>query len=138
MNNLEVSSAKPGQNFSDLLYPKHLEYTLSNDIATLDKNYFCCLLLLFFSSNQFLQLIQNASACVLTRTSTRDYISFILTSLHWLCVKSKVKYKILLFNKALNDQAALYLKELLLLFCPKRSLLQGPRATCSLSLQKQN
>ena len=50
-----------------------------------------------------LQLIQNAAARVLTRISKKDLISPVLASLHWLPVKSRIDFKILLLTyKALN------------------------------------
>ena len=70
-----------------------------------------------------LQLIQNAAARVLTRTRKRDHISPVLASLHWLPVKSRIEFKILLLTyKALNGQAPLYLKELLVPYYPTRAL----------------
>ncbi len=56
-----------------------------------------------------LQLIQNAAARVLTGTRKRDHISPVLASLHWLPVKSRIEFKVLLLTyKALNGQAPLY------------------------------
>ena len=51
-----------------------------------------------------LQLVQNAAACVLTRTKKREHITPVLASLHWLPVKSRIEFKILLLTfKALNN-----------------------------------
>ncbi len=70
-----------------------------------------------------LQLIQNAAARVLTGTSKRDHISPVLASLHWLPVKSRIEFKILLLTyKALNGQAPSYLKELIVPYYPTRAL----------------
>ena len=70
-----------------------------------------------------LQLVQNAAARVLTKTRKRDHISPILASLHWLPVKSRIEFKILLLTyKALNGQAPLYLKELIVPYYPTRAL----------------
>uniref|UniRef100_A0A8C9XHM2 Reverse transcriptase domain-containing protein n=1 Tax=Sander lucioperca TaxID=283035 RepID=A0A8C9XHM2_SANLU len=70
-----------------------------------------------------LQLIQNAAARVLTRTKKRDHISPVLASLHWLPVKSRIEFKILLLTyKALNGQAPSYLEDLLVPYCPTRAL----------------
>uniref|UniRef100_A0A8D0CS33 Reverse transcriptase domain-containing protein n=3 Tax=Sander lucioperca TaxID=283035 RepID=A0A8D0CS33_SANLU len=70
-----------------------------------------------------LQLIQNAAARVLTRTNKRDHISPVLASLHWLPVKSRIEFKILLLTyKALNGQAPSYIEELLVPYCPTRAL----------------
>ena len=57
-----------------------------------------------------LQLVQNAAARVLTKTRKRDHISPILALLHWLPVKSRIEFKILLLTyKALNGLAPSYL-----------------------------
>uniref|UniRef100_A0A3Q3F3D0 Reverse transcriptase domain-containing protein n=1 Tax=Labrus bergylta TaxID=56723 RepID=A0A3Q3F3D0_9LABR len=70
-----------------------------------------------------LQLAQNAAARVLTRTRKRDHITPVLTSLHWLPIQSRIEFKILLLTyKALNGQAPSYLKELLVPYCPSRTL----------------
>ena len=70
-----------------------------------------------------LQLVQNAAARVLTRTRKRDHISPVLASLHWLPVKSRIEFKIILLTyKALNGQAPHYLKELIVQYCPSRAL----------------
>ena len=70
-----------------------------------------------------LQLIQNAAARVLTRTNRRDHISPVLASLHWLPVKSRIEFKILLLTyKALNGQAPAYLQELVVPYYPSRTL----------------
>lgn len=70
-----------------------------------------------------LQLVQNAAARVLTRTRKRDHISPVLASLHWLPVKSRIEFKILLLTyKALNGLAPSYLKELIVPYYPSRTL----------------
>uniref|UniRef100_A0A665ULH4 Reverse transcriptase domain-containing protein n=1 Tax=Echeneis naucrates TaxID=173247 RepID=A0A665ULH4_ECHNA len=59
-----------------------------------------------------LQLIQNAAARILTGTRKRDHISPVLAALHWLPVKYRVEFKILLLTyKALNVP-----------YCPSRPL----------------
>ena len=45
-----------------------------------------------------LQLVQNAAARVLTRTRKFDHISPVLSNLHWLPVKFRIEYKILLLT----------------------------------------
>ena len=70
-----------------------------------------------------LQLIQNAAARVLTGTRKRDHISPVLASLHWLPVKFRIEFKILLLTyKALHGQAPSYLKELIVPYYPTRTL----------------
>ena len=75
------------------------------------------------NSLKSLQLIQNAAARVLMRTNRRDHISLVLVYLHWLPVKFRIEFKILLLTyKALNDRAPSYLKDLIFLtehFVPK-------------------
>ncbi len=61
-----------------------------------------------------LQLVQNAAARLLT--GKRKYVSItpVLISLHWLPVKYRIDFKILLFVfKSLHNLAPLYLTELL-------------------------
>uniref|UniRef100_A0A3Q3K2M1 Reverse transcriptase domain-containing protein n=1 Tax=Monopterus albus TaxID=43700 RepID=A0A3Q3K2M1_MONAL len=75
------------------------------------------------NSLKSLQLIQNAAARVLTGTSKRDHISPILASLHWLPVKFRIEFKILLLTyKALNNKAPLYHKDLVEPYHPNRAL----------------
>ncbi|XP_053536545.1 uncharacterized protein LOC128632878 [Ictalurus punctatus] len=69
------------------------------------------------------QLVQNASARVLTRTRRYDHITPILSTLHWLPVKFRINYKILsLTFKALNGLAPQYLSDLLVFYDPPRLL----------------
>ncbi|KAI5622660.1 hypothetical protein C0J50_17777, partial [Silurus asotus] len=54
------------------------------------------------SINKF-QLVQNVAARVITRSRKYDHITPILSSLHWLPVKFRTDYKLLLLtNKALT------------------------------------
>ncbi len=70
-----------------------------------------------------LQLVQNAEARVLTRTKKYDHISQVLSTLHWLSIKHRIHFKILLITyKALNGLAPEYLSELLLHYSPSRPL----------------
>ncbi len=64
--------------------------------------------------NSNLQIVQNAAARVLTRTRKYDHISPVLSTLHWLHIKHRIDFKILLITyKALNGLAPQYLSELL-------------------------
>ncbi len=55
------------------------------------------------SSINKLQIVQNAAARVLTGARKYNHITPILQSLHWLPIKFRISYKILLLiNKALN------------------------------------
>ncbi len=70
-----------------------------------------------------LQIVQNAAARVLTRSRKYDHITPILQTLHWLPIKFRISYKILLLAyKALNDLAPAYLTNLLSRYNPTRSL----------------
>ncbi len=70
-----------------------------------------------------LQLVQNAAARVLTRTRKYDHISPVLSTLHWLPIKHRIHFKILLITyKALNGLAPQYLSELLSQYSPSRPL----------------
>ncbi len=70
-----------------------------------------------------LQLVQNAAARVLSRTRKHDHISPVLSTLHWLPIKYRIHFKILLINyKALNGLAPQYLSELLSHYSPSRLL----------------
>ncbi len=75
------------------------------------------------SSINKLQVVQNAAARVLTRSRKYDHITPILQSLHWLPIKYRISYKILLLAyKALNGLAPAYLTSLLSRYNPSRSL----------------
>ena len=70
-----------------------------------------------------LQLVQNAAARVLTRTRKYDHISPVLATLHWLPIKHRIHFKILLITyKAPNGLAPQYLSELLTHYTPSRLL----------------
>uniref|UniRef100_A0A8C6L998 Reverse transcriptase domain-containing protein n=1 Tax=Nothobranchius furzeri TaxID=105023 RepID=A0A8C6L998_NOTFU len=70
-----------------------------------------------------LQLVQNAAARVLMRIKKRDHISPVLASLHWLPVKFRIDFKILLLTyKALNNQAPSYISNLIVPYVPNRAL----------------
>ncbi len=52
-----------------------------------------------------LQMVQNAEARVLTRTRKYDHISPVLSTLHWLPIKHRIDFKILVITyKALNGE----------------------------------
>ncbi len=74
------------------------------------------------SSRNKLQIVQNA-ARVLTRSRKYDHITPILQSLHWLPIKFRISYKIILLAyKALNGLAPAYLTNLLSRYNPTHSL----------------
>ena len=70
-----------------------------------------------------LQVVQNAAARLLTGTRKFDRISPVLSDLHWLPVKQRIEFKILLFAfKALNGLAPDYLADLVSIHQPPRAL----------------
>ncbi len=70
-----------------------------------------------------LQLIQNAAARLLTRTTKHCHITPVLESLHWLPVGYRIQFKVLVLTfKALHGQAPGYLSELLHVYTPGRAL----------------
>ncbi len=78
-----------------------------------------------------LQLVQNSAARVLSRTPSTEHISPVLQHLHWLPVKYRVEFKILLLTyKALHNLAPQYLSQLLHVYTPSRAL----RSSSSISL----
>lgn len=70
-----------------------------------------------------LQLVQNAAARLLTGKCKYENITPVLISLHWLPVKYRIDYKILMFVfKSLHSLAPQYLTDLLQPYIPSRSL----------------
>ncbi|KAF7687902.1 hypothetical protein HF521_013908, partial [Silurus meridionalis] len=67
-----------------------------------------------------LQMIQNAAARLLSNSSKRSHITPVLRSLHWLPVRLRVEYKVLLF--VFNGLAPAYLAELVTFYQPARTL----------------
>ncbi len=77
-----------------------------------------------------LQLVQNSAARILSRTPFNEHISPVLQQLHWLAVKYRVEFKILLLTyKALHNLAPQYLNQLHV-YTPSRAL----RSSSSISL----
>ena len=75
-----------------------------------------------------LQLIQNHAARIISRKKKFDHITDTLISLHWLPVKFRIEYKILILmfkciqKDSLNDKPPMYLADLLEPYLPVRSL----------------
>ena len=70
-----------------------------------------------------LQYVQNSAARVLTRTKPWQHITPTLKRLHWLPVKHRITYKLLLLTyKALHALAPQYLADLLEDYTPARNL----------------
>ncbi len=105
-----------------ILSYKDLEIVLHAFISTrLD---YCNTLYLGISESLVacLQYVQNAAARILTNTKKRDHITPLLISLHWLPVKYRIQYKVLMFvYKALHNQAPEYIKDMLIPSVPTSS-----------------
>ena len=70
-----------------------------------------------------LQYVQNCAARLVTRTWSSEHITPFLRRLHWLPVKQRITYKILLLTyKALNGMAPRYIADLLQPHTPTRQL----------------
>ena len=70
-----------------------------------------------------LQKVKNSAARLLTGTKKYDHITPVLKKLHWLPVKSRIDYKILLLCfKALHDLAPMYLFDMIKKKKPGREL----------------
>ena len=82
-----------------------------------------------------LQRLQNIAARIVSRTRKYEHITPVLIKLHWLPIKFRIQFKVLLLvYKALNGLAPKYIKELLVPYKPRRhlrseakGLLDGPR-----------
>ena len=70
-----------------------------------------------------LQLVQNAAARLITGTRKREHITPVLASLHWLPVRYRIQFKILLLAyKCQNGLAPSYLSDLIHPYVPARDL----------------
>ena len=70
-----------------------------------------------------LQYVQNCAARLVTRTWSSEQITPVPRRLHWLPVRQRITYKILLLtNKALNGMAPKYIADLLQPYTPTRQL----------------
>ena len=70
-----------------------------------------------------LQRVQNVAARILICTKTYDHVTQILKSLHWLPVKARVEYKLLLTTyKTVNGRSPQYVSTLLKKYVPGASL----------------
>ena len=70
-----------------------------------------------------IQKIQNSAARLVTRSSSNESIIPILKKLHWLPVRARIEFKILVLTfKCLRGLAPSYLTELLTQYVPSRTL----------------
>ena len=76
-----------------------------------------------------LQRVQNSAARLVTGAKKRDHISQILSDLHWLPIKKRIMFKLLLIvYKSLNHAAPKYLSELFWPYHPKPNLRSSTRS----------
>ena len=75
-----------------------------------------------------LQLIQNNAARLVMRKKRNDHVTPLLKELHWLPIRSRIKFKVCLLTfKALNGLAPKYIAELIIPYRPSRNL----RSACT-------
>ena len=73
-----------------------------------------------------LQRLQNSAARLVTRSKIRKHITPILFKLHWLPVKQRITFKLLLMTfKIIHNYAPKYLTELLESYSPRRTIRSG-------------
>lgn len=78
-----------------------------------------------------LQLVQNSAARLVTRVSRREHITPVLRSLHWLPLRARLEYKIVLMVfKCLHEYAPQYLADCLKVYQPTRSLRSSAMGLC--------
>ena len=70
-----------------------------------------------------LQRAQNTAPKLVARSKKNEHITPVLKRLHWLPIRARIDFKILLITyKALDNQAPIYIKDLLSSYRPSRSL----------------
>ena len=75
-----------------------------------------------------LQRVQNNATRVVTLTNKHDHITPVLKELHWLPVRKKIEFKILLLAyKCLHGTASSYLREMLKEYIPPRTLISASK-----------
>ena len=72
---------------------------------------------------QKLQLVQNAAARLVTGTHRREHITPVLFALHWLPIRQRIQFKLLLLvYRCIHQLAPAYLIDLVVPYVPARSL----------------
>ena len=72
---------------------------------------------------QKLQLVQNAAARLVTGTHRREHITPVLFALHWLPIRQRIQFKlVLLVYRCTHQLAPAYLTDLVVPYVPARSL----------------
>ena len=84
-----------------------------------------------------MQRIQNKGARIVSRTPCREHITPILRNLHWLPVRRRIEYKVLLYTyKSLNNHAPGYMKDLVQKHVPSRTLRSSEMSRLSVPRRK--
>jgi hypothetical protein len=89
---------------------------------------------------QKLQRVQNSAARIVTKTSRYSHIKPILKMLHWLPIKQRIDFKVLLLAfKAQIGQAPNYISEMLKPYKPSKSLRSADKLLlCELKINLQS
>ena len=75
-----------------------------------------------------LQVLQNSAARLITGTRRREHISPVLFALHWLSIRQRIKFKLLvLVYRCLHQLAPAYLSDLIIPYTPARFLRSADR-----------
>ena len=70
-----------------------------------------------------LQVVQNAAANLLTRSSKRSHVTPILSALHWLPIQFRIQFKVMVITyRTRHGQAPAYIGDLLQPYVTSRSL----------------
>lgn len=73
-----------------------------------------------------LQRVQNSAARLIMGVSKFDHVTPVLRELHWLPIRARIHYKIMvLVHKAVNNSGPIYLRDLINLYAPGRTLRSG-------------
>ena len=102
---------------------------------------YCNSLLVNISQDKIsrLQVIQNSAAKLVVREKRMSHSLPILYELHWLPVKERIGFKIaMLCFKCLNDEAPMYLKDMLEVYVPSRALRSASDRTKLVSRNNYN
>ena len=82
-----------------------------------------------------LQRLQSSAARIVSRTGKYEHITPVLIKLHWLPIKFRIQFKVLLLvYKAINGLAPKYIKELLVPYKPRRHLRSEAKGLIWMSL----
>ena len=94
-----------------------------------------CNALIIGIQQDLIERLQNSAARIVSRTKKYEHITPVCIKLHWLPIKFRIQFKVLLLvYKALNRLAPKYIKELLVPYKPRchlrskaKGLLDEPR-----------